>query len=116
MSKDLVRDTEPMDFRCNNAFWRDVLALAHAYGWQPAGTVPPELPEDFEPKTDWDPRNYFTNDYQTVTDGDARAIADALSDALDDIPGQRNPDAATPLTTLAKAVARLSAVQTPGER
>jgi hypothetical protein len=80
--------------RFNNTSWCKMLELAYEYGWKPAGTEPGqwfnsetgEVDEQMSPDPDeWD-GNYFTNDFQWVTDEDAAHIADALERALDDIP------------------------------
>jgi hypothetical protein len=76
-------------FGINNNAWRCLLELAYRYGgWKPLGTEPFDglLAED---KQAWDPYNYVTNDYQTVTAEDARNLADALERALPDVPGFR---------------------------
>jgi hypothetical protein len=82
-----------------------MLGLAHQYGWEPAGTEPPEWRETFRHPDgtpiseglaeqfravaeDWD-GGYSTNDYQVVTDEDAANIADALERALEHIPDER---------------------------
>lgn len=60
----------------NNGFWYTLLEIAEIFGWQPAGTVKP---------SDYDGRwngSYFTNDFQEVTDADARALSDALQRAV----------------------------------
>ena len=81
-------------FRFSNTSWCKVLELAYGYGWKPAGTEPGqwvdpstgELAEQLSPDPDkWD-GNYITNAAQWVTDEDAASIADALEQALDDIP------------------------------
>jgi hypothetical protein len=83
--------------------WRMVLTLAIDHGWEPAGTEPPKLTifhEDRivdEEKTgayrqayeDWDTTNYYTNDFQRVTDEDAANIADALERALTHVPDEK---------------------------
>ena len=61
--------------------WEQVLKLAEMYGWRTAGTLPPE---DLD--TEWD-GDYFLNDGEVVTADDAKAIAEALTKAMDDIPG-----------------------------
>jgi hypothetical protein len=80
--------------RFSNTSWCKMLELAHMYGWKPAGTEPGqwvdqstgELNEQMSPDPDeWD-GSYFTNDFQWVADEDAAHIADALEQALDDIP------------------------------
>ena len=91
------------DFHFNIATWRMVLTMAINHGWEPAGTEPPEFTfflEDGavdEEKTeayrqayeDWDPTNYYTNDFQWVTDEDVANIADALERALSHVPDER---------------------------
>jgi hypothetical protein len=81
-------------YRFSNTSWRKVLELAFEYGWKPAGTEPGrwvdpstgELDKQMSPNPDeWD-GTYFGNESQWVTDEDAAHIADALEQALDDIP------------------------------
>lgn len=57
--------------------WHQMLALAAAFGWDPQGTM---APDDFERQ--WD-GTYCSNDFQRVTDADARNIGLALHRALD---------------------------------
>jgi hypothetical protein len=87
-----------LDF--NIVAWGEVLRLAQQYGWEPAGTEAPDVQVRDEKGNidremtaqytwapdDWDAANYFTNDFQRVTDQDAASIADALERGLDDIP------------------------------
>lgn len=63
-------------FRFGMLGWANVLDLAQSYGWQPRGTV---LKIDNLWKG-----GYSTNDGQTVTEEDARAMAEALRVAVDD--------------------------------
>jgi hypothetical protein len=83
--------------------WRMVLTLAINHGWKPAGTEPPDIAfisKDGtvdEAKTeayrqayeDWNATNYYTSDFQRVTDEDAANIADALERALTLVPDER---------------------------
>ena len=57
-------------------FWRDCHRLAVAFGWHPGGTIGPH-----QLSSDWD-GGYFTNDWQLVTDDDAKAMAAALYRAV----------------------------------
>ena len=78
--------------RLNVAAWEFVLDQAVEYGWKPAGTVAlvweaPDCPfDDVEEVLSGQDRNwsgtYRTNDFQTVTDQDARAMSAALKRAL----------------------------------
>jgi hypothetical protein len=52
--------------------WRSCLDVAQAFGWQPAGTI---APPDYT--AEWS-GNYYSNDFQEVTDSDAYALASAL--------------------------------------
>jgi hypothetical protein len=61
----------------NNGTWGHLLKLATMNGWEPAGTR--------KRSREWD-GNYWTNDGQRVTDDDARNLADALEEALPDVP------------------------------
>jgi hypothetical protein len=62
---------------CNNGYWHYVLNVASAFGWEPKGTAPPA---DFD--GEWEGR-YYGNDFQFVTDEDARKLAQALYRAID---------------------------------
>ena len=78
------------EYECNAAFWAGCLTLAEAFGWRPAGTLAPcvryETPTGWEyygdPDMEWS-GGYCTNDYQQVTDDDARAFAAGLKRAID---------------------------------
>jgi hypothetical protein len=66
--------------------WRHCLEIAEKFGWVPAGTEAPSwneggeiLPADRD--LEWS-GSYCSNDYQSVTDADAKAIARALFRAL----------------------------------
>jgi len=48
--------------------WRKCLDIAIAFGWQPAGTI---APPDYD--GDWN-GGYCSNDFQEVSDSDARAL------------------------------------------
>ena len=68
--------------------WRWVLNLAIEYGWQPAGTEPPDygwlLAGTASPDGNdrsWD-GGYCSNDFQKVTESDARALGEALLRAV----------------------------------
>ena len=65
-------------FRLSAPAWGDALELALLAGWEPAGTELPANPR-------WS-GIYNSNDYQTVTAADARALADALDRIMPDIP------------------------------
>ena len=57
--------------------WGRCLDIAVAFGWEPAGTAAP---------TGWDGEwdgSYGSNNYQTVTDPDARALGRALHREID---------------------------------
>jgi hypothetical protein len=73
-------------FRANAESWRSLLNTAKKHGWKPAGTLAPEFNEggdtsDFD-KAKW-AGGYFTNDFQRVSDDDARNIAAALRKAFE---------------------------------
>jgi len=68
--------------RFSNRSWRNVLKLAYEYGWKPLGT---EMDEWIGRPDEWN-GGYFSNDLQWVAEGDAARIANALEDALKDIP------------------------------
>jgi hypothetical protein len=63
--------------------WDGCLELAVAFGWQPAGTSAPP-----DHKGPWS-GTYCGNDYQEVSDQDARAMAAALHLALAALPKQK---------------------------
>jgi hypothetical protein len=65
-------------FTIHHRGWSFLLSLAEAYGWQPAGTLPPL---EFSSE-EWR-GGYFSNDGQLVTSEDAHALAKALQLALD---------------------------------
>jgi hypothetical protein len=82
-------------FRWNFFSWPRLLQIAEDYGWEPAGTLPPEPTpedeEDTEEKAEGDRAwsgSYTTNDGQVVTAEDAANLADALEQALPDIPDE----------------------------
>ena len=65
--------------------WRPVLNFAIEHGWQPEGTKAPDYcglygmqPAEAEAhRLSWD-GGYYGNDWQEVTDSDARALGEAL--------------------------------------
>jgi len=80
-------------FSFSSASWGYYLDLASEYGWQAAGTAPPEG----MPDSDTWPKTYDSSDGQWVSDEDAEALACALQAALDD------PRRVERLTAAAKA-------------
>ena len=76
------------DFGFSARTWQLVLTLGRWYGWQPAGTLPPD-PEYFDDwdgePADWD-GHYFPPDGQIMTANDAQGLADALERAYADLP------------------------------
>jgi hypothetical protein len=70
--------------------WAKALSLAEAHGWQPRATqAPADRDDDNSKALDqilWDGRNYFSNEAQVVTREDAKQIADALEESLQNIP------------------------------
>lgn len=72
------------DLTITHQVWCAALELAHMYGWQPLGTHPGRN-AGFNRLDQWD-GNYLTCDEQVVGEEDARQIAAALRQALDDIP------------------------------
>jgi hypothetical protein len=85
LKMDLVGEIDK--FSVDLPSWYFSLELAEHLGWTPAGTLPPNgwVPGDFDEEF-WDADDYFTNMGQTVTAVDASALADALEEALADIP------------------------------
>jgi hypothetical protein len=63
-------------------FWGECLTLAEVFGWTPAETEAPAPCHQGGPNRNWN-GNYGTNDYQEVTDDDARAFAAALKRAIE---------------------------------
>ena len=74
-------------FRWTNSGWADVLELGEAFGWVPAGTGPPRGTL----KSDWEGGSYFGNAGQRFYARDARALADALEQALAAISAKESP-------------------------
>lgn len=74
-------------FRFGHSAWIKVLMLAQAYGWDPAGTIPPRhmVAGDLSRAEQWTGR-YDSNEGQVVAAGDAVALADALERALPAVP------------------------------
>ncbi|APR82499.1 Hypothetical protein A7982_07848 [Minicystis rosea] len=63
--------------RVSGGHWAVFLTLAEAYGWKPAGTQPPR---SLPPGKAWHGR-YDSSDGQTVTDADAKRLAEILHGA-----------------------------------
>ena len=70
------------DFRCSARFWGECLTLAEVFGWIAAGTEAPCECVQGVITRDWG-GGYGTNDYQQVTDEDARAFAAALKRGIE---------------------------------
>ena len=74
-------------FRANLGGWDHLMEAALAFEWKPAGTSPPEFDEggpvpcDDTCEARWE-GGYFGNDYQRVTEEDARELAAALRRAI----------------------------------
>lgn len=66
----------------NWSAWVSLLDLARRYGWKPAGTV---MNQDV---VGWN-GSYLSNNYQEVTDTDAKALGEALMRAVHDLANQR---------------------------
>lgn len=84
MSYELLTDT--MDLTMSERTWRKLIDLALVNGWQAAGTLPPNYKAlgfigSDEPDPDWS-GGYTSNDWQRVSEEDARGFADALRRAL----------------------------------
>jgi hypothetical protein len=67
----------------NSSAWQYCLDAAKAFGWVPAGTEAGRTP----PGREWS-GGYFTNDFQVVTDIDARNLASALDQAIAALKGE----------------------------
>jgi hypothetical protein len=122
MGMDLCGVDNERYFRVGNVAWAKALHLARNHGWEPAGTIDDGFGpamcngDDFEPGCPIreERGRYDYNDGWVVTHDDARAIADALEKALDDIPSFESVStkwAEEPVTPLAKAVAELAGDQ-----
>lgn len=68
----------------NVTTWEMLLRLGEMYGWEPTGTQLTQN-EYVDAVFDWS-GTYCSNDFQLVTDEDARALAAALAKAVDDVP------------------------------
>jgi len=89
-----MRNGEFVEKRLNVDVWDMLTKLAETGGWQPAGTQDPSYWGDPEWSFSINPQwngNYYTNDYQIITDDDARSLAAGLRIALDDIPDLSGP-------------------------
>ena len=64
-------------FETSDEHWSVFLNVAQRYGWQPAGTLPP----DAWPRDQVWSGQYSTRDGQRVGEGDARALALVLYEA-----------------------------------
>lgn len=83
-------------FMMSSRTWQNVLSLARAYGWQPAGTEPPDSLPRLEP---WS-GEYAAHSGQRVTADDTQALAAALDTIARAIPD----DGASPRDDPALAV------------
>jgi hypothetical protein len=84
MSIDLIRQPDSLHFTVY--VWGEILKLARLYGWQPAGTLPPE-DCDADVGARWD-GNYVLNGGQSVRPTDAWALGEALARSLSDLPDE----------------------------
>ena len=83
-------------FRTDGGTWCNWLDAAEEHGWKPAGTEKPDHCDG-----EWD-GGYDSNDYQRVTDEDAKALSKALALTIPKIPNVTHiitsgPSSATPL-------------------
>jgi len=84
---------EVKDFRWNMSIWPRLLRLAYEHGgWVPEGTKAPNWVDEngneiYVVKEGWS-GTYFSNDYQTISETDARNLASALRKVLLDIPSE----------------------------
>ena len=90
MSYELVSQPTVLCRTFSRQFWAKALELAQVYGWKPQGTRPPSQIDFYDICAEWDGR-YLTNDGQTVKAEDARWLAAALEQALNDIPDEAIP-------------------------
>lgn len=89
MGYDLQNETGNT-FRWNVWRYSPILSLAENYGWEPKGTVLSNW-ESGEIESDWDGK-YFSNDGQVVVAEDATNMANALMEALGDIPDEKTSE------------------------
>lgn len=87
-----LRNEQGNYFGVNGNAWDHCFEAAIAFDWKPAGTLPPE--DEFEFECRWSGR-YFGNDYQRVTDEDARKFAAALRKAIAAAIGVKKDEAVT---------------------
>ena len=73
------------DFFFNDSSWTKVLALAHIFGWKPAGTLSPVDEHGTLLYDNWE-GSYELFVHQRVSAEDAAHLADALDQAPRDIP------------------------------
>ena len=73
MAFDLINNAGAT-IRVSGGHWAVFLTLAESYGWKPGGT---KRPHDLPPSETWTGR-YDSSDGQTVTDSDARRLAEVL--------------------------------------
>lgn len=73
MGMDLARGNQV--YSISAAYWGKSLDLAEAFGWRRAGTLHPLV--QWSADQEWD-GNYWTNDWQRVTDEDAHQLGVAL--------------------------------------
>jgi len=96
----------------NENAWETALELACLYGWKPAGTESPHIPEwharTLEGPALWDSQDYFSRKLQRVGQEDSHALAAALARALRHIPelalAPDEPELLSLLPTRASAV------------
>ena len=74
-------------FRTDGGTWCNWLDAAEEHGWKPAGTEKPDHCDG-----EWD-GGYDSNDYQRVTDEDAKALSKALALTIPKIPKETIRDA-----------------------
>ena len=68
--------------------WEKLMDLAHIYGWVPAGTSEPPAWDEEGEAAEWSGR-YDVYLGEWVDEADANALADALHNALPDLPDDR---------------------------
>lgn len=77
----------PNEMRYSVYAWPKLLTLARSYGWEPEGTsIIFGFDECFVEDSADREKSYLLMDGQTVSAKDAAALANALENALDDIP------------------------------
>ena len=87
MTLELINAATAVRRKYSREFFEKALELAQAYGWRPLGTQLITEANDYHWRVVWNGA-YLTNDGQTVLMEDALGLAQALQQALEDIPNE----------------------------